>query len=180
MLDSLITSKTRVKLLMKFFLNSETRAYLRELATEFGESTNSIRVELNRLSEAKLLSSESSGRTIKYRANVDHVLFSEIHSLVEKYMGVDQIIDKLVKKLGQVEVAYLIGDYAKGIDSGLIDIVLIGNIKQSELERIANKRGQEISRKIRPLVLTKQELLQLWLQLEMDKSLLIWGKAIKR
>ena len=165
---------------MKFFLNPTTQAYLRGLATEFGESTNSIRLELNRLKKAKLLSTESSGRTIKYRANVNHPLFAEIHSLVEKYMGVDKIIDKLVKKLGQVEVAYLIGDYAKGIDSGLIDIVLIGNINQSELERIANKRGQEISRKIRPLILTKQELRQLWLQLDMDKSLLIWGKAIKR
>ena len=50
MLDTLITSKTRIKLLMKFFMNPRTRAYLRELASEFGESTNSIRVELNRLS----------------------------------------------------------------------------------------------------------------------------------
>ena len=165
---------------MKFFLNPTTQAYLRGLAAEFGESTNSIRLELNRLKKAKLLSTESSGRTIKYRANVTHPLFTEIHSLVEKYMGVDQIIDKLVKKLGQVEVAYIVGDYAKGIDSGLIDIVLIGNINQSELERIANKRGQEISRKIRPLILTKQELRQLWLQLDMDKSLLIWGEAIER
>ena len=133
MLDTLITSKTRVKLLMKFFLNPGTRAYLRGLAAEFGESTNSIRVELNRLSEAKLLSSESSGRTIEYRANVNHALFGEIHSLVEKYMGVDQIIDKLVKKLGDVKSAYLIGDYAKGIDSGLIDIVLVGNIDKINL-----------------------------------------------
>ena len=56
MLDTLITSKTRVKLLMKFFLNPGTRAYLRELASEFDESTNSVRVELNRLSEAKIIS----------------------------------------------------------------------------------------------------------------------------
>ena len=179
MLDSLITSKTRLKLLMKFFLNSGTRGYLRGLATEFGESTNSIRVELNHLSEAKLLTSESSGRTIEYRANVDHILFSEIHSLVEKYMGIDQIIDKLVKKLGHVEAAYLIGDYACGIDSGLIDIVMVGNINKSELDRIATERGNEIHRKIRHLVLTKEELRKLWLQLDMDKSLLIWGDMVK-
>ena len=58
MLDTLVTSKTRIKLLMKFFLNPGTRAYLRSLADEFGESTNSVRVELNRLSEAGLLGSE--------------------------------------------------------------------------------------------------------------------------
>ena len=144
MLDTLITSKTRVKLLMKFFMNPDTRAYLRELATEFGESTNSIRVELNRLSKANLLSSENAGRTIEYCANVNHSLFDEIRSLVEKYMGIDQIIDKLVKKLGDVEIAYLIGDYAKGIDSGLVDIILIGDIDKIALERIVKKREKEI------------------------------------
>ena len=179
MLDTLITSKTRVKLLMKFFLNPGTRAYLRELASEFGESTNSVRVELNRLTETNLLSSESSGRTIQYSANVNHTLFGEIHSLVEKYMGIDQIIDKLVKKLGDVKSAYLIGDYAQGIDSGLIDIVVLGEVNKFELDRISEKTSFEISRKIRPLVLNKHELRNLWNQLDMEHSLLIWGKVIK-
>ena len=180
MLDTLITSKTRIKLLMKFFLNPGTKAYLRGLATEFGESTNSIRVELNRLTEANLLSSESSGRTIEYHANVNHTLFNEIHSLVEKYMGVDQIIDKLVKKLGHVDSAYLIGDYANGIDSGLIDIILLGDINKITLDSIAEKRGRDIHRKIRPLILTKDELQQLWSQLKMDQALLIWGNPVKK
>ena len=159
-------------------MNPGTRAYLRELAKEFNESTNSIRVELNRLSDAKFLSSENAGRTIEYHANVNHPLFDEISSLVKKYMGIDQVIDKLVKKLGEVKTAYLIGDYARGIDSGLIDIVLVGNINKTELDRIANVRGQEISRKIRPLVVTKQELQQLWNQLDMNHALLIWGEEI--
>ena len=93
-------------------------------------------------------------------------------------IGIDQVIDKLVKKLGEVKTAYLIGDYARGIDSGLIDIVLVGNINKTELDRIATVRGQEISRKIRPLVVTKQELQQLWLQLDMNHALLIWGEEI--
>ena len=178
MLDTLITSKTRIKLLMKFFMNPGTRAYLRGLATEFGESTNSVRVELNRLTESNLLSSEISGRIVEYRANVNHTLFNEIHSLVEKYMGIDQIIDRLVKKLGDVKSAYLIGDYAKGIDSGLVDIVLVGDIDKTILDRIAEKRGREIKRKIRSLVVTEEELHQLWTQLEIDGALLIWGDPV--
>ena len=160
-------------------MNPGTRAYLRELAKEYNESTNSIRVELNRLSDAKFLSSENAGRTIEYHANVNHPLFDEISSLVKKYMGIDQVIDKLVKKLGDVKTAYLIGDYARGIDSGLIDIVLVGNINKIELDRISTERGQEISRKIRSLVVTEQELLQLWLQLDMNHALLIWGEEVK-
>jgi hypothetical protein len=61
LLDSLITSKTRVKLLLKFFLNPETKAYLRGLSDEFGESSNGVRLELNRLTKAGLLTSESDG-----------------------------------------------------------------------------------------------------------------------
>lgn len=179
MLDTLITSKTRVRLLMKFFLNPDTRAYLRGLATEFGESTNSIRVELNKLTEAKMLQSENKGRTINYKANTDHTLFSEIHSVVEKYMGIDKVVEKLIKKLGKLKSAYLIGDYARGIDSGLIDIVLIGNINRAEMDRISFKTGNEIKRKIRPLALSQKELHQLWKQLDMDHSLLLWGDAVK-
>jgi len=161
-------------------MNPDTRAYLRELAAEFDESTNSIRVELNRLSEANLLSSENAGRTIEYKANTQHTLFNEIQSVVQKYMGIDQVIDKLVKKLGDVESAYLIGDYARGIDSGLIDIVLIGKINKIELDRIAERRGKDIARKIRPMVVTVKELRTLWAQLNMDHALLIWGDPVEK
>ena len=154
MLDSLITSKTRVRLLMKFFLNPGTRAYLRELASEFGESTNGVRVELNRLSKAKIISAENVGRTIVYHANEEHSLFNELQALVRKYAGIDKLVEKLIKKIGDVETAYLVGDYAKGIDSGLIDMIFIGNIDKVELDHIAERRGKDISRKIRPLVLT--------------------------
>tara|TARA_B100000519_G_scaffold196892_1_gene203906 strand:- start:858 stop:1403 length:546 start_codon:yes stop_codon:yes gene_type:complete len=180
MLETLITSKTRVKLLMKFFLNPGTRAYLRELALEFNESTNGVRVELNRLSEANIILAENVGRTIEYCANAKHPLFDELKSLVLKYSGVDKIIDTLITKLGDVKAAYLVGDYARGIDSGLIDIILIGKINKIELDRIAEKRGKEISRKIRPMVVTVEELRHLWNQLKMDHALLIWGSPISK
>ena len=165
---------------MKFFLNPGTRAYLRELAAEFGESTNSIRVELNRLSDAKIISSENVGRTIEYHANEEHSLFKELQSLVRKYAGVDQLIEKLIKKLGDVKTAYLVGDYAHGIDSGLIDIILLGKINKMKLDRIAERRGRDISRKIRPMVVTKKELRSLWKQLNMDHALLIWGNPVTK
>ena len=180
MLDTLITSKTRVKLLMKFFLNPSTRAYLRGLAIEFGESTNSVRVELNRLSDAKIISAESVGRTIEYYANVEHPLFNELQALVRKYAGVDKLVEILIKKLGHVNTVYLVGDYARGIDSGLIDIILIGNINKMELNRIAERRGKDISRKIRTMIVNVKELRSLWEQLNMNHALLIWGDPVEK
>ena len=177
MLTALITSKTRVKLLMKFFLNPETKSYLRQLSSEFGESTNGIRVELNRLVRAKLLKSRHRGRVVEYQANSESSLFSEIRNLVEKYMGIDHIVEELVKKIGDVESAYLVGDYARGVDSGLVDIVLVGQIDKKELDRIAENASINIQRKIRWLVLTKNDLQNLWKQLKMDEALLIWDNA---
>ena len=55
MLSSLITSKTRLRMLIKFFVSDANKGYLNGLANEFNESTNSIRKELNNLSGAGYL-----------------------------------------------------------------------------------------------------------------------------
>ena len=106
MLDALITSKTRIKLLLKFFLNSSSESYLRNLEDEFGESTNSIRLELNKFEKAGLLNSRSSGNKKLFRANTSHPLYPEIHNLLLKHLGFDQIIDKVVNNLGDVEKVF--------------------------------------------------------------------------
>jgi len=176
MLGTLITSKTRVKLLLKFFLNPETRAYLRELSTEFGESTNAIRVELNRLTEAKLLEKGSNGRMVMYHANTKHSFFKDIQKVVKKYIGIDTLAEELIAKLGDVQAAYVIGDYAKGMDTGLIDLVIVGNINETKLKEMTKKTEKLINRKIRTLVLNNSEFLDLVKNLDIKHSLYIWGK----
>ncbi len=174
MLESLITSKTRLKLLLKFFLNPGTKAYLREIAAEFGESSNAIRVELNRLSKAKLLKSEPAGRTIEYQANSDHPLYGDIKNIVKKYVGLDQLVENIFDELGGVERAFITGDYARGIDSGLIDLVLVGKIDNELLERLTQKTEALIKRKIRLLVLNHKEFKTLGDRLLKEKILLLW------
>ena len=78
MIDSLITNKTRIKLLLRFFLNTGSRSYLRGLESEFGESTNAIRLELNRFEEAGLLVSSMDKNKKMFQANRHHPLFDDI------------------------------------------------------------------------------------------------------
>ena len=177
LLDSLITSKTRIKLLLKFFLNPGTRAYLRGLATEFGESTNAIRVELNRLTEAKILKSVHSGRTVQYRANKKHSFYKDMQSVVKKYVGLDKLAEELASKLGDIQAAYVIGDYAKGNDSGLIDLVLIGQVDDEKLKEVTAKTENLIDRKIRILVLAPIDLEKLQSRLDIKHALFIWGNG---
>jgi DNA-binding TFAR19-related protein (PDSD5 family) len=174
MIDSFITSKTRVKLMLKFFTNPRTRAYLRELAEEFGESTNAVRVELNRMSEAGLLESENEGRTKLYQANTRHPLFPELRSIALKTLKLDSLVDDIIQRLGNVELAFVTGDYAKGIDSGLVDLMLVGDIDESYLKNLVEKVEKMTKRKIRYLVLSRDEYQRLKERFEQDKVLVLW------
>jgi hypothetical protein len=176
LLDSLITSKTRMKLLLKFFSNSATRAYLRGLASEMGESTNAVRVELNRLTEAGLLNYEPDGNTVLYKANTKNPFFKELHRLVMKYMGLDHIIEQVVQKVGKLELALINGDYAQGRDSGIIDLVLVGEDFDEKYLAMLHKRAEEISkRKIRILTLSAEEFKKLTGTLDVSKALILWA-----
>ena len=175
MLDTLITSKTRIKLLLKFFLNSNANSYLRNLEGEFKESTNGIRLELNKFENAGLLNSRMSGNKKLYQANTDHPLFSDIHNLLLKHIGFDQIINRVISKLGSVEKVYLVGSFAQGIDSSVIDLLLMGdNIKREYLARLTVKGEKMIKRKIRYLIYSKNEFEEIIDGYRNDEILLLW------
>src|SRR5690554_5951405 len=127
MLETLITSKTRLRLLVKFFVNEANRAHMRGLAGEFNESTNAIRKELNNLSEAGYLEKKAVGKRIDYRANTAHPLFGSLQGIVRKYLGLDTLVEQVLERMGDVRQVWLIGDYAHGVDSGLIEVVVIGD-----------------------------------------------------
>jgi hypothetical protein len=175
MLEALITSKTRLKLLTKFFLNSETQAYLQELASEFGESSNGIRLELKHLTDAKLLISKHEGRTILYRANIKHGLFRIIQEALRKNVGLDQLVDILVRRCGDIQEAWVVGAYARGIDSGLIDLVVLGSVDIVEFQKAVDKTAKLIQRKIRYLILDDNERKALNEFLDLEHALQIWG-----
>ena len=175
LLTGLISSKTRIKLLVRLFFNPATRAYLRELAKEFDVSTNAVREEFNQLKKTKLLKTEKSGRQVFYMANTDHSLFPELKSMVSKVMGIDQVIDSIVQRLGNLEKAYLIGDYAEGKDTGIIDLLLVGDIDLYHLTDLTRKTERYIKRKIRSLVLTRAEFEEDMNRLEHGPLVLIWA-----
>ena len=170
----IISSKTRIKLLIRFFFNPNTRSYLRELAKEFNVSTNSVREELNQLTRIKLLASQKSGRQVFYRANEKHPLFPELKSMVSKVMGIDKVIDGIVTRLGDLERAYLLDDYAEGKDTGIIDLLLVGDIDPYHLNDLSRKTERYIKRKIRSLVMSRDEYKEFEPKLKACPHILIW------
>lgn len=176
MLDTLISSKTRLKLLLRLFLNPESSAHLRGLAEEFDESTNAVRLELNRFEEAGMLTAETQGNKKLYRANHQHPLFRDLNSILLKYIGIDRIIETVIDRMGDVRSVYLTGDYAYGRDSGVIDLIFVGVVDKAYLTQLVEKAEAYIEKKIKYVIYTPEE----W-TLEADNAksnqFLLWRRA---
>lgn len=158
MLENLITSKTKIKLLLKFFLNINNKAYLTGLEQEFNQSTNSIRPELNRFEQAGLLVSFIEGNKKLYKANILHPLFKDLNSIIRKFIGIEEIFDSIIDRLGNVEKVYLEGQLAKGLESDVIDFVVVGDgIDKGYLGKLVEKVEPILNKKVRYRVFQKED-----------------------
>ena len=149
MLGQLITSKTRLRLMIKFFISQANRGYLNGLASEMGESTNSIRKELNHLYDAGYLDKHKKNNKVVYNVNINHPLYNTLRQVVMKHLGLDDIVETVVNKMGSVNKIILVGDYARGFDSGKIEIFLLGEDLNTEyIEQLAPKIESVIDREV--------------------------------
>jgi predicted nucleotidyltransferase len=176
MIETLISSKTRIKLLMKFFLNSQNTAYLRNLEEEFGESTNAIRLELNKFEKAGLLLSSSLGNKKIFKVNISHLFFKDIQSMIMKVVGLDKIVDYVIKRLGDVEEVYLVGKFARGLESDIIDLVFVGKIDRNYLLELVEKAEKKIKKKVRYVIFSPDEFDVKKIKEENTEPLLLWCK----
>ena len=171
LLGPLITSKTRLKLLLRFFLNQNLSGYLQGLSKELDENTNSIRVELNRLEEAGLLSSELQGRRKLYRVNDSHPLTSDLTSIVRKVSGIDALVDKVVENLPGLSQVWICGALARGIQGDSIDCLLIGTDLNSKYIAGLSARVKELTGKK-----LNTQLLEQMPDEKREQCLLVWEK----
>jgi len=149
MLGELITSKTRLRLLIKFFISQANKGYLNGLANEMGESTNAIRKELNHLQKAGYLKKLKVNNKIEYKANTNHPLFETLRKVVFKHLGLEDLVEKVLERMGNLDKIILIGDYAKGSDSGLIEVFLIGrDLNMEYISQLEDKIEDLIGRKV--------------------------------
>jgi predicted transcriptional regulator len=135
--------------MIKFFISQANRGYLNGLATEMGESTNSIRKELNHLHSAGYLEKSKSNNKVEYKANTRHPLYEVLRKVILKHLGLEDAVEIVLERMGEVEQIILIGDYAKGIDSGKIEIIVVGqNLNTSYVKNLEAKVEKLISRKV--------------------------------
>jgi len=121
---------------------------LRSLEQEFEESSNGIRVELNKLEEANMLTAEMAGNKKVYSVNMQHPLYADINSLVRKYLGLDVLVEKVIEKLGDIDAVYLSGRLAKGLHSDRVELFVVGKPDVISLAEIVKKGEDILAKKI--------------------------------
>ena len=130
-------------------MNAQNHSHLRGLADEFGESTNSIRKELNNLTQAGILVRHSDKNKIEYQANVKHPFFTNIRDIIRKYLGLDMLLEQILDRMGQVEQVILTGDIARGSDTGQIDVVVTGSVlNDGYITHLSKKIEDMIDRRV--------------------------------
>lgn len=160
LIDHLFTGKIRVQLLTRLLLNPAAKVYLRGLEKDLGVSSNTVRLELNKLTEMHLIEVDETGdhgTRKQYRVNKGHPLFDSLRGIIMKYVGIDQILEQVVQKLGQVDHVYLTGELAAGHTSGFIDLVIVGDVDKAYLYRLVEKAESLVKQKIRVALFAPDE-----------------------
>ena len=179
MIETLISSKTRIKLLVKFFINSSNESYLRGLEDEFGESTNGIRLELNRFEKAGFLTSTIKGNKKYFKANTKHPFYREINKIILKTTGIEYVVDYILQRIGDLEKVYLIGGLSKGLQTDIIDLVMVGELNKAFLIEQIEKAEEKLKKKIRFIHYSSKEFRLDAIKQDDMFPLLLWEKEQK-
>jgi len=159
-LDKIFTGKIRVQLLTKLLLNPASTVYLRGLERDLGVSSNTVRLELNKLSDMQLIQEQTDDENTKtkhYSVNTKHPMFKSLRGVIMQYVGLDQIIENVLDKLGNVDEVYLTGDLALGKNNPFVDLVIVGDIDKAYLYQLIEKAETLIDKKIRAAIYQPQE-----------------------
>jgi hypothetical protein len=82
----------------------------------------------------------------------------------------------VIERLGKVEKVYLVGEFAKGLDSNIIDLIFIGNVDKTYLINLSEKAEKLVDRKIRYLIYKTEALAAIDLENFNPVPLLLWAQ----
>ena len=161
MLEQLFGSRTRVKLLRLFLNNPDQPFFVRELTRKIGEQINSVRREIENLKNIGLIKEATPDDEKKqkryYQADINFSLYTELKSLMVKArMILEKDIVSTISSLGQIQYLVLCGLFCDDIKAQT-DILIIGRVNRSKLDRLLNKMSTGFERELNYTVMSKSE-----------------------
>jgi predicted nucleotidyltransferase len=155
-----IFSTLRQKVLAAILLRPEKQWYMLELAKYLCVSRSSLQRELASLLKAEILIAHQNGNRVYYQANLDCPILPELQSIMNKTIGVFDLIQKALSPLSdRIEVAFIFGSFAQSTDlvSSDIDLMVVGGLGLADVAVVLRPVQQKINREISPVVLSTEE-----------------------
>ncbi len=159
MLQDLMVSKVRVKLLQTFLSQPKEMFYVRQLVRLVGEEINAVRRELQRMENSGMLKKENRGNRIYYWFNKDYPLYQDFLSMVNKTIGLGGEIFKRKNKIGNIKFALLSGRMVRGLPTkpDSVDLLVVGDLDLANLANLIKEEEKKLGREINYSVMSKEE-----------------------
>lgn len=161
-LSQILSSKVRAEIFRLLFGVHAVERHMRELEREAGCTIGPVQTELKKLLGLQLVTSRRSGNRLYYRANRDHPLYPEIHSLVLKTSGLCDYLSECFISRDDISLAFVFGSIATGNEGATsdIDLMVIGHIGLRALSGVLADFRSSIGREVNPHVFGKEEFLK--------------------
>lgn len=140
----------RAQLLGLFFTNPERSFYMQEIGRILGKKPGLFQRTLNTLEKEAILISEQKANARYFKTNKHHPLYKELKSIVFKTVGVAGRLKDLLKKIADINFAFIYGSYAKSKETFFsdIDLVIIGNPDEDLLIKKIDELEDALKREI--------------------------------
>lgn len=152
MLEDIIISRVRVKILTLFLTNPGTIFHVREIVRQTHEEINAVRRELAHMEKAGMVSKEQRANRLFYMMRKDYPLYFELLGLIAKSANLGWDIIKHKAKLGKVKFVMMSGRYTRGLPrkgGNDVDLLVVGTVVLPELSQLVKaeevRRGREIN-----------------------------------
>ena len=152
-------SKVRQSVLGLLFGNSHVVLHLREIARLTGFSAPTVRLELDSLTAAGILTDERQGNQRLFRANQNCPVFEELQGIARKTFGLADRIRTALEGIEGIEIAFIFGSVASGEERAEsdVDVFVIGECSYHEVVLALYEVGKYLRREINPQHYTAEE-----------------------
>lgn len=159
-LEDIIISRVRVKILTLFFTYPGTIFHVRDIVRKVDEEINAVRRELLHMEKAGMVTKEQRANRLFYSFHKDYPLYYDLLEIVGKTSGLGWDIIKQRAKLGRIKFAMLSGRYLRGLpkkSSTDVDLLIVGNVVLPELAQLVKAEEARREREINYTVMTEEE-----------------------
>jgi predicted nucleotidyltransferase len=158
-LDKLIPSSARVKVLKLLLLNEGKRYYQREIADLTGLPVRAVQRESAMMTDIGLLRRTEDGNRVYFQAESACPIFPELKRILLKTVALELPLTEALAEDERIQAAFIYGSYAAGRETATsdIDLFIVGSISGRQLSSALRQAQVEIQREINYYLVTPEE-----------------------